>query len=48
VKGEGRILVKDDEEDLRLVAELLKIDPAKVVVVSSGYSDDPILSRYEK
>ena len=102
VAGEGRILVMDDEEILRNVAErmlqeigyevecvrdgtealeyyekasqagqafdavlmdltipggmggketikeLLKIDPAAVVVVSSGYSNDPIMSSYEK
>ena len=102
VKGEGRILVMDDEYDLRIVAErmllelgyevacvrdgtealeryekawqsgqafdavimdstipggmggketikkLLKIDPAAVVVISSGYSDDSIIPRYEK
>jgi len=100
--GEGKILVKDDEEDLCKVAErmllklgykvacvrdgmealeryekawqsgqafdavimdstvpggmggketikkLLKIDPAAVVVVSSGYTDDSIISGYEK
>jgi len=102
IAGEGRILVMDDEEILRNVAErmlqeigyevecvrdgtealeryekarqagqafdavlmdltipggmggketikeLLKIDPAAVVVVSSGYSNDPIMSSYEK
>ena len=102
VKGEGRILVMDDEEILRKVAErmllelgyeaacardgaeaiemykktkcseqafdavimdltipggmggketikkLLKIDPKAIVVVSSGYSNDPIMSSYEK
>jgi PAS domain S-box-containing protein len=102
VKGEGRILVMDDEYDLRIVAErmllklgyeaacvrdgtealeryekswqtgqafdavimdstvpggmgaketikkLLKFDPAAVVVVSSSYSDDSIISGYEK
>ena len=102
VKGEGRILVMDDEEILRKVAErmllelgyeaacardgaeaiemykktkcseqafdavimdltipggmggketikkLLQIDPKAIVVVSSGYSNDPIMSCYEK
>jgi len=102
VKGEGRILVMDDEEILRKVAErmllelgyevacvrdgaeaiemykktkgseqafdavimdltipggmggketikkLLQIDPKAIVVVSSGYSNDPIMSSYEK
>jgi two-component system cell cycle sensor histidine kinase/response regulator CckA len=102
IKGEGRILVMDDEEILRKVAErmlselgyevacvrdgaeaielyektrgskqafdavimdltipggmggketikkLLKIDPKAIVVVSSGYSNDPIMSSYEK
>jgi PAS domain S-box-containing protein len=102
VKGEGRILVMDDEEDLRKVAErmllklgykvacvrdgaeainlyqetkgtehafdavmmdltipggmggeetikkLLKIDPEAIAIVSSGYSNDPIISSYEK
>jgi len=102
IKGEGRILVMDDEEILRKVAErmlhelgyevtcvgdgaevlemyektkgseqafdavimdltipggmggketikkLLKIDPKAIVVVSSGYSNDPIISSYEK
>ncbi|MEJ2167114.1 MAG: PAS domain S-box protein, partial [Desulfobacterales bacterium] len=102
IKGEGRILVMDDEEILRKVAErmlhelgyeatcvgdgaevletyektktsekpfdavimdltipggmggketikkLLEIDPKAVVVVSSGYSNDPIISSYEK
>jgi two-component system cell cycle sensor histidine kinase/response regulator CckA len=102
IAGEGRILVMDDEEILRKVAErmlleigyevecvrdgsealeryekdrrsgrafdavimdltipggmggketikkLLKIDPKAIVVVSSGYSNDPIMSNYEK
>jgi PAS domain S-box-containing protein len=102
VKGEGKILVMDGEEDLRNVAErillklgyevacvrdgtealeryekarqsgqsfdavimdltipggmggketikeLLKIDPAAVVVVSSGYSTEPIIAGYGK
>jgi CheY-like chemotaxis protein len=102
VEGEGRILVMDDEEIMRKVAErmllelgydvacvrngseaialyeetvgsehafdavimdltipggmggretirkLLKIDPAAIAVVSSGYSNDPIMSNYEK
>jgi len=102
IKGEGRILVMDDEEILRKVAErmlhelgyevtcvgdgtevleiyektkgspkpfdavimdltipggmggketikkLLQIDPKAVVVVSSGYSNDPIMSSYKK
>jgi len=101
VKGEGRILVMDDEEILRKVAKrmllelgyevacvedgaeaielytktkgsqqafdavimdltipggmggkeaikkLLEIDPGAIVVVSSGYSNDPIMSSYE-
>ena len=102
VPGEGRVLVMDDEEILRKVAEkmllelgyevecvqdgtealefyqkakqagqcfdavimdltipgamggkktikkLLKIDPEAVAIVSSGYSNDPIMSDYEK
>ena len=102
IKGEGKILVMDDEEILRKVVErmlletgyevtcvgdgaealimyekamgseqafdavimdltipggmggketikkLLKIDPKAIVVVSSGYSNDPIMSSYEK
>lgn len=102
VKGEGRILVMDDEEDLRKTAErmllklgyevacvrdgaeaidlyqetigsknafdavimdltipggmggketikkLLQIDPEAIAIVSSGYSNDPIMSSYEK
>jgi DNA-binding NarL/FixJ family response regulator len=30
------------------IKKLLKIDPKAVVVVSSGYSNDPIISSYEK
>jgi PAS domain S-box-containing protein len=102
IKGQGKILVMDDEEILRKVVErmlletgyevtcvgdgaealityeramgserafdavimdltipggmggkeaikkLLKIDPQAIVVVSSGYSNDPIMSSYEK
>ena len=102
IAGEGRVLVMDDEEILRKVAEkmllelgyevecvqdgtealeyyqkakrsgqcfdavimdltipgamggkktikkLLKIDPGAVAIVSSGYSNDPIMSDYEK
>jgi len=102
VAGEGRILVMDDEESLRKVAErmlrrlgyvvqsvkdgeeaikyyeqarkseqpfdavimdltipggmggketiekLLKIDPGATAIVSSGYSNDPIMSNYEQ
>jgi DNA-binding NarL/FixJ family response regulator len=30
------------------VQEILKIDPHALVVVSSGYSSDPVMSEYEK
>jgi len=68
LRGEGRILVVDDEEAVRrsagkilkkrgydvecskggreAVRELKKADPEAVVIVSSGYSDDPVLSHY--
>lgn len=32
----------------RAVKELLNLDPAAVVIVSSGYSDDPVLSNYRE
>ena len=30
------------------VAKILEIDPAAIVIVSSGYSDDPIMANYRK
>nr|HPI91163.1 ATP-binding protein [Spirochaetota bacterium] len=30
------------------LVELLKIDPAVTAIVSSGYSEDPVMARYEK
>jgi CheY-like chemotaxis protein len=33
---------------LDTITELRKIDPAVRAIVSSGYSDDPILSRYRE
>jgi DNA-binding NarL/FixJ family response regulator len=30
------------------IEELLKIDSDAIAVVSSGYSNDPIMSKYEK
>ena len=32
----------------RAVKKLLNVDPAAVVIVSSGYSDDPVLSNYRE
>ena len=30
------------------IEELLTIDPAAKVIVSSGYSDDPVMSNFEE
>jgi len=30
------------------IGTILKLDPSAKVIVSSGYSDDPIMSDYEK
>ena len=42
------LTVPDGMGGREAVEALLKIDPAAVVVVSSGYSEDPIMSGYEK
>lgn len=40
-KGSGKILVMDDQESI------LKIDTEAKVVVSSGYSNDPIMANFK-
>ena len=49
IKGRGRILVMDDEAPLRkMVGRMLDIDPEVKAIVSSGYSDDPVLSNFQE
>ena len=43
--GKGKILIMDDEEDIR---RLLEIDPEVKAIVSSGYSNDPVLANFRQ